>query len=1379
MATYQLPPPPPLCHKGDMTENVKSFKSRWSHWILATGLSSKLKDGDGNADPNGKKLVAATLLTVIGPEGERISRTKPEFTEQVINDPDQLWAAFEKHFLPERHVLFERFKFFKCEQTETESVADFELRLRGLAATCEFAALETDLIRDILVAHTSDNTTRDKLLKERPVPNLNRCLQVLTASETSRRFTSQLTLTDAHTHATRKIHTKTTKKTSDKPFFSNCIFCGKSHYKGECPAYGKICKSCQKKNHFAEVCKSSQNRRTKKTHAVTQEDDDEESSNEDHMFSLSQIGEINKKNRKAQFMVNMKYTDEGVHSNKQTQLDTGATCSAMSYDDLIEICQSVPKLEKSTGKLRMYDGSITEPLGSYSLDVKINNTEPSCRVKFDIIKNAPWPIIDGATCKKHGWISLNVNNVHGVTNENDDIRSLTKAEIIGKYASNFDGLGCLPGEYKIEVDSDVHPIQDSPRRVPLALKNRIQDRINELEKLNIIEKVEGHSDWISSAVYVDRKNKIRVTLDPKALNKAILRPRYQMPTIEEVLPQLKEAKVFSILDAKDGFFQIKLHEESQKLTTFWGPNGTKYMYLRCPQGISSAPEEYQRRQVDALNGLAGCHVIADDIIVFGSGSTYEEALVDHDRNFMALMQRAQEVNLKFNKSKLQFRLTEVPYMGHLLTDQGVKPDPLKVEAITNMPRPNDAKGVLRLLGSVNYLSKFLPNLSAVVAPIRKLTYKDVPFHWESQQEEAFKTVLNLISDTPVLRYYNTDDEITIENDCSSTGIGCCLKQNGQPISFASKSLTPTEQNYAQIEKEMLAIVFGCERFNQYIYGRDVINVETDHKPLVSIMKKSLLAAPKRLQRMMLRLDKYNLNVGYKKGTEMFISDMLSRASLPNKRKEGDIISEHQIFQLKHEEEVFQALENTDQLEYLDLSGPSQAQIRKTTLSDPELQCLASTILLGWPETKQELPDSIRLFWPFRDELVVHNGIIYKGMRVFVPNSLRKEMIKKSHSSHLGRDRSIRRAKDVLFWPGMYTDIANAVDSCETCAEFASKQQKEPMMSHPVPELPFEIVSQDLFTLHHKNYLITVDHYSDYFLVDELKDDTTAETIIEHTKSHFAEHGIPETVITDNGPQFTSQEFQTFSRKWEFKHVTSSPMHPQSNGKAEVTVKIAKSLIKKAIRDNKDYKHSLLEWRNAPCPDGYSPSQKLFSRRTRTTMPTAKGNFRPKVIEGIPEIIKRRKQHSKEYYDKSAKAKPNLEIGDHVRLQPAQPKQPWSAGAIAAKVGPRSIVVQTENGRLYRRNTKWVKKDNSVRTTSNHTNDIPDISIRPESNDNDTSPTLVEQETIPQPPTAPTTEQEIIPPTASTTSTGTISISEPHYTTKSGRAVKTPARYRDK
>jgi hypothetical protein len=188
-------------------------------------------------------------------------------------------------------------------------------------------------------------------------------------------------------------------------------------------------------------------------------------------------------------------------------------------------------------------------------------------------------------------------------------------------------------------------------------------------------------------------------IDPKDLNKAIKRPKYPMTTLDDILPKLTKAKVFSVLDAKDGFHQVKLDTESSYLTTHWTVNG-RYRYLRMPFGISSAPEEYQRRQHEIVEDLDGVANIADDILVFGCGDTVEEAIEDHNVVLRNMCQRARERNLKLNKKKLKLCLTEVPFMGFRLTQGGVVPDPAKVDAIQNMPAPEDKKGVKRLLGTV-------------------------------------------------------------------------------------------------------------------------------------------------------------------------------------------------------------------------------------------------------------------------------------------------------------------------------------------------------------------------------------------------------------------------------------------------------------------------------------------------------------------------------------------------------------------------------------------------------------------------------------------------------------------------------------------------------
>ena len=591
-----------------------------------------------------------------------------------------------------------------------------------------------------------------------------------------------------------------------------------------------------------------------------------------------------------------------------------------------------------------------------------------------------------------------------------------------------------------------------------------------------------------------------------------------MPTVDEVLPKLAQAKVFTVLDAKDGFFQVKLDDESSYLTTFWTPFG-RYRYLRRPFGISSAPEEYQSRQKEVLEGLEGVDVIADDIICFGSGDSKQEAEKDHNKNLIALLNRAKEVNLKFNKEKMKFKLPEVRYMGHLLTENGVRADPAKIEAILNMPRPDDAKAVQRLMGCVNYLSRYLPKLAEVSAPLRRLTEKDAEWFWESQQEGAYQTILKLMASTPVLRYYDMPQEVTLQNDASESGLGAVLLQNGQPVTFASKALTKTEQGYAQIEKECLAIVFACERFDQYLHGRDLITVQTDHKPLVPIFKKSIHNAPKRLQRMLMRLQKYNLKIEYLPGPQMYIADKLSRAYLTCRSK--DEIPACHIFQVEKEEALFSDIASVKQLQFINVSTGTRSQIQKTTAADPVLQTLATAILTGWPDVKENFPNSIRQYWNMRDELTVQDGVIYKGMKVVIPTVMRKQMIAKSHTSHLGIHACVRRAKDVLYWPGMTAVITEAVRMCAVWSEFLDKQQKEPLMTHKIPTLPWSQVGQDLFTLNGRDYLVTVDYYSDYFEIVKLNN-TTARSVIKATKDHFACHGIADMVI-DNGPQYTSQE----------------------------------------------------------------------------------------------------------------------------------------------------------------------------------------------------------------------------------------------------------------
>ena len=318
-------------------------------------------------------------------------------------------------------------------------------------------------------------------------------------------------------------------------------------------------------------------------------------------------------------------------------------------------------------------------------------------------------------------------------------------------------------------------------------------------------------------------------------------------------------------------------------------------------------------------------------------------------------------------------------------------DPAKIEAIRDMPCPTDVAGVQRLNGFVNYLAKFLPGLSDVMEPIRQLTKMYVPWKWSKTQDNAFEAMKRLVSEAPVLRFYDPGKELSIQCDASQTGLGAALLQDGQPLAFVSRALTDTETRYAQLEKEMLAVVWSIEKFDQYTYGRRV-NMVSDHKPLESIMKKALASAPKRLQGMMMRLQKYDINLIYVPGKNLLLADTLSRAYRPT--TDG-----------RHDD-----FEHVHALQYMAMTDSRLEVIRVATEADQVMTALKQIILKGWPDERIHAPPLVQIYFAFRDELAIHDGIVFRGERVVVPASQRSVLKEKIHSSHLGIDGCLRRAK---------------------------------------------------------------------------------------------------------------------------------------------------------------------------------------------------------------------------------------------------------------------------------------------------------------------------------------------------------------------------------
>ena len=417
-----------------------------------------------------------------------------------------------------------------------------------------------------------------------------------------------------------------------------------------------------------------------------------------------------------------------------------------------------------------------------------------------------------------------------------------------------------------------------------------------------------------------------------------------MTCFDDVLPKMTNAKVFSTVDAKSAFWMLKLDEELSYLTTFETPFG-RFRWLRCCYRINAAPEIFQARMHAALSGLKGVHCIADDILVAGSGDTVAEAKRDHDKNLLALLERCRQKGIKLNRAKLCLHRESTRYMGHLLTSSGLRPDPRKTEAIINMPIPKDKKALQRVLGMATYLARYCPNYSEITAPLRALLHDGNEFRWDVRHTEAFERLKVMLATEPILAYYCPQKDLICQADSSQNGIGSVIMQDGKVIEYASRALTKAETQYAQIEKELLSIVYALSRFDTYCYGRHLI-VETDHKPLLAIYKKSLAASPKRLQRMWLRLQRYDFELVFRPSSQMIMADTLSRAFPP-------AVTENTAFP---EDIAALSTVDADQMAELEMiaSANTIAMINTAAEEDGEYMGLIDQIRRGWPETAAEV-----------------------------------------------------------------------------------------------------------------------------------------------------------------------------------------------------------------------------------------------------------------------------------------------------------------------------------------------------------------------------------------------------------------------------------------
>ena len=433
------------------------------------------------------------------------------------------------------------------------------------------------------------------------------------------------------------------------------------------------------------------------------------------------------------------------------------------------------------------------------------------------------------------------------------------------FPDSFDTIGNMPSTYTIRSDPSVPPVQHARWKVPVEYRDQIEKALDDMVLKGVIPPVTKPTAWVSLLTYPRKPDgTLYICLDPKDLNKAKVRKHYKAPTLDEITHRLSRATCFSKLDAKDGFWSIHLDEDSSYLTTFNTHCG-RYRFLHMPFSLKMSQDVFQMQMDQATDCLPSIIAIHDDICMFGC--TPEE----HDEHLLCLMESAKTHGIVFNSAKCHIRQPQVAFYGTVFTGQGMQPDPSKIHTLQDLPAPDLQTKLQSFLGLINYLQPFIPGLSAKTTFLQEQLSQ---WDWNPSTDAAFQCLKAWICQTLLkvtLVYYDRTKPVMIQTDASEFRLGTALLQGGQPIAFASKTLTDIESCYMNIERECLSVCFCLEKFHTYIYGRHVL-IENDHKLLEMIQHKPIHAAPPRLQWMLLHMQKYDYTIVYKPGKDMVLAD---------------------------------------------------------------------------------------------------------------------------------------------------------------------------------------------------------------------------------------------------------------------------------------------------------------------------------------------------------------------------------------------------------------------------------------------------------------------------------------------------------------------------
>jgi hypothetical protein len=678
---------------------------------------------------------------------------------------------------------------------------------------------------------------------------------------------------------------------------------------------------------------------------------------------------------------------------------------------------------------------------------------------------------------------------------NETIKKLDKIEsekshLLTKYPKLFDEQ---PGEGVDLIECEIETVPNKKvrvrqRNIAHSLLEGTKKSIDHYLKIGYIEP--SKSSWYNPIRPVPKPDgSVRITSNMQFLNNLVEDDKYSIPNIQKIIEQSQGKKWFTVIDLKDGYFQIRLKKEHRFKSAFYFENKL-YQWTRMPQGYKNAPPIFQRLMDQILAPYLGkiCSVYLDDILVYG----YTEE--EHDRNFSLVLNELEKNKMKINLSKIQYKQNEITLLGAIINGVTQRPIHDKKSKIIEFQTPKNAKDVQKFIGFVNYYRKYIKDVGSIAAPLYKLTGTKSEFKWGKEEETSFNKLKEALNQDVAVHIADFTKEFVLTTDASNTGLGAILQQlhegDLKVIDWASRKLTDAEKNYGITEKEFLAVAWGIEHFDYYLRGRS-FKIITDHSALKYIKTKEAFGSI-RLERMRERLQEYTFTVEYKKGSEMTNADTLSRL----------------------------------------YEGEKEAQSKRVNLSKEEIMERLK------PKLKKE---NGKYYWETKDNKIKE-----------VPEPNERDLILKNihteETAHGGRDAVYYKAIQKYYWPGLKEDAQESVNACLACTKNRQKTDGGEIFIETSEKL--EIVGIDILTITHGQYLVVaVDYFTRYIIC---KYSTTKDTmaITNLMNNIIDEIGIPKKIVTDSGTEFNSKVFKAMCLEKKIEHHMTSPGKHQSNGRVE-------------------------------------------------------------------------------------------------------------------------------------------------------------------------------------------------------------------------------------